>query len=148
MNRLQRILSFVLILFLFGITLHQMSYKSTSIDSNPETSATSKIQRVSDYNYSPSDLALENLDAFSEEEIVYKNHVYVVLVNSKDTSKTITLLSNQQDASYDKAIHHLSKYFKKQGKRVYIKKCSQTMLLSIGHTGKFQYFLLSEVKVK
>ncbi len=148
MNRTQQILSFVLILFLFGITLHQMSSKSISTDSKLETSATSKVQVVSDYNYSPTDLVLDNLDEYKEEEIVYKNHIYVVLVNSKENPTSITLLTNKEDVSYTKAIHNLSKYLQKQGKTIRIKECSKTMLLSIGHTGKFQYFLLSEVKVK
>lgn len=148
MRRIQWIGSFIFVLFLFGVTLNQMSRKSISNESNVETSATSKVQVVSNWNYSPMDLALENLDAYSEEEIVYKNHIYVVLVNPKDTSNTITLLSDKEDTSYDKSIHHISKYFQRQGKMVHIKKCSKTMMLSIGHTGNFQYFLLSEVKVK
>lgn len=148
MRRIQWIVSFIFVLFLFGVTLNQMSRKSISNESNVETSATSKVQVVSNWNYSPMDLALENLDAYPEEEIVYKNHIYVILVNPKDTSNTITLLSDKEDASYDKAIHHISKYLQRQGKMVHIKKCSKIMMLSIGHTGNFQYFLLSEVKVK
>lgn len=54
------------------------------------------------------------------------------------------LLADKENEDYQKAIQNIADYLKEQGYKVRIKKCSETMMLSLVHAGHFDVFLMSE----
>lgn len=113
--------------------------KHDSKDKGNETS--------SDWNYTKDDIALSEKE-YTEVSIITKNSTYYLLKRKTTFSKkeNIILLSSKENKTYQKAVQNVADDLKKQGYKVSIKQCSETMMLSLAHAGHFDLFLMKEEK--
>lgn len=102
---------------------------------------------VSDWNYTKDDIALSGKE-YKEVSITTKNSTYHLLKSKAKFSKkeNIILLSSKENKTYQKAVKNVADDLKKQGYKVLIKQCSETMMLSLAHAGHFDLFLMKEEK--
>ena len=104
-----------------------------------------KSDATSVWGYSKDDLALSG-ENYTEEIIKTAGKSYKVLKNTVTVEKRddLILLSDKGNEEYQKAVENISGYLMEQGYHVRIKECSETMLLSFVHAGRFDLFLMSE----
>ena len=104
-------------------------------------------ETVSDWNYTKDDIALSGKE-YKEVSITTKNSTYHLLKSKTKFSKkqNIILLSNKENKTYQKAVQNVADNLKKQGYKIFIKQCSETMMLSLVHAGHFDLFLMKEEK--
>ena len=104
-----------------------------------------KSETVSVWAYTKDDVALAGGD-YTEDVIITGESAYRVLKNISlmEHKSDITLLSNKENAEYQKAVRDLAVYLEEQGNHVQIKEYSETMMLSLVHAGHFDIFLMSE----
>ena len=105
---------------------------------------------ISNWNYTREELALPENKSYTETVIVPRKAAYRILENdsqkigTKADTKTATLLSNKENVSYQNAVQEVAAYLTDQGYDVRIKECSETMMLSMVHAGKFTFFLMDQ----
>lgn len=104
-------------------------------------------ETVSDWNYTKDDIALSGKE-YKEVSITTKNSTYHLLKSKTKFSKkqNIILLSNKENKTYQEAVQNVADNLKKQGYKIFIKQCSETMMLSLVHAGHFDLFLMKEEK--
>ena len=101
----------------------------------------------SDWNYTKDDIAFSGKE-YTEVLITTKNSTYHLLKSKQKFSKKqdIILLSSKENKTYQKAVQNVADNLKKQGHKISIKQCSETMMLSLAHAGHFDLFLMREEK--
>ena len=155
----ERIRHVVLILMALLIIVGGISIFLNNASYNPDFSvidaisgATKKTHGDNDENetaflwgYTKDDLALSD-ENYAEEMIITAGSTYKILKNISaiENTDTIVLLSDRGNTEYQKAVQNIADYLKEQGYHVRIKKCSETMMLSLVHAGHFEVFLMSE----
>ena len=135
-----------------SVFLNNASYNPDFSAMDAITGATKKThydsdtgETVSVWGYSKDDVVLSGSD-YTEEMIVTAGKTYKVLKNipSVENTDDIELLSDKGNKEYQKAVRNIADYLKEQGYHVRIRKCSETMMLSLVHAGHFDLFLMSE----
>lgn len=103
-----------------------------------------KEKTASAWGYTKDDVAWSGKS--DEEGIVTAGTTYRVLKNISDREKTDeqVLLSNRENPDYQKAVRRIAENLEKQGYRIRIKECGETMMLSLVHAGHFDWFLMCE----
>ena len=147
-----------LVIIVIGISVlfHNISYNPNFSVMDAISGATKKSKHdskgkdneiSSDWNYTKDDIALSGKE-YTEESIIIKDRTYKLLKSKTKFSKKeqIILLSNKEDETYQKAVRNVADQFERQGYKVSIKQCSETMMLSLAHAGHFDLFLMREEK--
>ena len=155
-ERIQHLMLILLVLLIIAggisVFLNNASYNPDFSAMDAITGATKKKHYDSDtgelvsvWRYSKDDVALSGTD-YTEEAIITAGNTYKVLKNipSVENTDDIELLSDKGNRAYQKAIQNIADYLKEQGYHVRIRKCSETMMLSLVHAGHFDLFLMSE----
>lgn len=146
----------VIIVTAISVLFHNMSYNPNFSVMDAISGATKRSKRdskdkgnekTSDWNYTKNDLALSGKEC-TEISITTKNSTYHLLKRKTKLSKKeqIILLSNKENKAYQKAVRNVADRFEKEGYKVSIKQCSETMMLSLAHVGHFDLFLMKEEK--
>lgn len=99
-------------------------------------------QENSKWKYSKEDIALSDTE-YVEEVVRIEEKNYRILRKNSD-AKDIVILSNKENHDYQHAVKTIAEYLESQGYQIQIKKCSEFMMLSLAHAGRFDIFLMSE----
>lgn len=147
-----------LMVIVIGISMlfHNISYNPNFSVMDAISGATKRSKQnrknkgnetVTDWNYTKDDIALSGKE-YKEVSITAKNSTYDLLKSKTKFSKkeNIILLSNKENKTYQKAVQNVADKLKKQGYKISIKQCSETMMLSLAHAGHFDLFLMKEEK--
>ena len=85
--------------------------------------------------------------AYAEQLISTESgNSYRVLVNEDriESKNQIVLMANKQNVNYCNAVYELAAYYTEAGYDVSVFHCTELMMLSKVHAGKFDIFLMSE----
>ena len=147
-----------LMVIVTGISMlfHNISYNPNFSVMDAISGATKRLKNdskdkgneaSSDWNYTKADIALSGKE-YTEVLITTKNSTYHLLKSKQKFSKKqdIILLSSKENKTYQKAVQNVADNLKKQGHKISIKQCSETMMLSLAHAGHFDLFLMKEAK--
>ena len=146
--------SLVIIVAGISVLFHNISYNPDFSVMDAISGATKKskhnkkeTKEDSDWNYTKADIALSGKE-YTEVLITTKNSTYHLLKSKQKFSKKqdIILLSSKENKTYQKAVQNVADNLKKQGHKISIKQCSETMMLSLAHAGHFDLFLMREEK--
>ena len=100
------------------------------------------------WEYTRDDIQLPEEAPYVVEKIATDHETFYVLKKSDSTEQKEPriLLSNSENSAYQQAVQSLAGVLRAQGENVQIKECTETVMLSMAHAEKFDYFLLSEVE--
>lgn len=147
---------FVVIVTGISVLFHNISYNPNFSVMDAISGATKRSksnskdkgnEASSDWNYTKDDIALSEKE-YTQVSITTKNSTYHLLKSKTKFSKkeNIILLSSKENKTYQKAVQNVADDLKKQGYKISIKQCSETMMLSLAHAGHFDLFLMKEEK--
>ena len=113
---------------------HHTELESTSEDAEPL------------WAYTQENLQLPDDAPYIEESIMTDSGTFHVLKKTESAGKKrpLALLSNSENSDYQQAVRLLAETLEAQGETVQIKEYTETVMLSLAHAEKFDYFLLSE----
>lgn len=152
-HRVFILLTLVLIVGGIALFLNNLSFNPDFSIMDAVSGATQRSHKsedqqdvISTWNYTREELALPENNSYAETLITPQKTAYRILENSsqKTNTKTAILLSNKQDVSYQNAVQEVADYLTDQGYDVQIKECSETMMLSMVHAGKFTFFIMDQ----
>lgn len=154
-ENLRRRLILVLALFLLAgglaLFLNKVSFDQNFSVLDAVTGSSKRIHRESDgeraaWRYTREDLMLPDTQRYTETTLDTGKARYRVLwdLDSRETSGTITLLSNREDRDYAQAVQDVAAALEKQGYSVRCAAYGETMMLSQAHAGRFDVFVLCE----
>lgn len=136
----------------FGVLLNRISYDPsfsaldalTSPSKKAEGSGTAVVN--GQWAYTIEDFQLSESEGNMEEQTVtVENTTYVVLQRrGLDKDATLRFLSNRQNEQYQDAVQTVADYYGKKGYAVSIENCSELMLQSYAHAGRFDVIVLRE----
>lgn len=132
--------------------LNNVSYNPDFTVIDAISGASKKVQNGEDesgkvtWKYTRADVVLPENQDYKDEKIEINQEEYQILrnISYEDKSKKLVILSNEQNISYQKSVREVASYLKKQGYDIRIKQCTETMMLSLVHTGNFDIFLMSK----
>ena len=96
------------------------------------------------WEYTLDDIQLPEETPYVVEKIATDNETFCVLkkLGSTEQKKPQILLSNSENSAYQQAVQSLAGALEAQGENVQIKEYTETVMLSMAHAEKFDYFLL------